>query len=751
MVVAFLAAVPLALAAGARRTATAPDRYEASSGHAADVLANQDDGPVLTEDVAALPAARKVEAITFLFGQLATADGAEVPEHIVFAGSPLATSDRIVDGRLPDRDIPGEFVMTKPFADVNGLAVGDAMRLVTLSPEQVAETGFNPRPDMLTTDAVLVGLIDGPGDLNDASDVVVFSPSLLADERIGTSGSVLAIELADGVSVEELRQQLDSIPGGDRLRLERASIVTAETRSAVGTQALGLWILAGLAAVATIVALGQLIVRHTRLTDEDTSTLSALGAPRAQIVGETTARAGIIVAIALALAACVAMSVSGIFPFGFVRRVEPRPGFEIDPLVISLGALVLALGLAGWVALTTRVRRSAPVDRHFRVVDGVAARCHSPALATGVRFAYSSVDSASLASRLGTALLMLAALVGTLTFAVSLRSLVTEPSRYGFNFDALLSHEADEMPKEALTFLQTDPDITDVTLYTETLARVEDHDETLYVAGMELTRGVLEPQLLAGRLPVGSEEIAIGRVSARKLDASIGDRLRLFGDGSRARYEITGLIVPQQIRGNDLIGQGAIVTRAGYARLDPECAAQAVGILVRPGASKAALQDRIVAAFGLPPESLFSPSRPSAITNLARITYVPFVLSVLLAILAFLVVLSAVYTGVRRRRHDVAVLRSMGADRRWLVRAAQWQAVVATLVPVAIGVPLGVLAGRLVFRAYADNLGTVNDAVLPAAAIVVGLGILIAVAAIAATAAGREARRTAPAELLRAE
>ena len=141
---------------------------------------------------------------------------------------------------------------------------------------------------MLTTDAVLVGLIDGPGDLADPSDVAVFSPSLLADERIGTSGSVLAIELADGVSVEELRQQLDSIPGGDRLRLERASIVTAETRSAVGTQALGLWILAGLAAVATIVALGQLIVRHTRLTDEDTSTLSALGAPRAQIVGETT-------------------------------------------------------------------------------------------------------------------------------------------------------------------------------------------------------------------------------------------------------------------------------------------------------------------------------------------------------------------------------------------------------------------------------------------------------------------------------
>ena len=93
--------------------------------------------------------------------------------------------------------------------------------------------------------------------------------------------------------------------------------------------------------------------------------------------------------------------------------------------------------------------------------------------------------------------------------------------------------------------------------------------------------------------------------------------------------------------------------------------------------------------------------------------YVPFVLTVVLALLALVVIGSAVYTAVRRRRHDVAVLRSMGADDRWLVRAGHWQAITATLVPVAIGIPLGVVAGRLVFRAYAENLGTLDDATWP--------------------------------------
>ena len=58
-VVALVASVPLALAAGARRTASAPERYEASQSDVLDILAYQEtEGPPLTDAVAALPGVR---------------------------------------------------------------------------------------------------------------------------------------------------------------------------------------------------------------------------------------------------------------------------------------------------------------------------------------------------------------------------------------------------------------------------------------------------------------------------------------------------------------------------------------------------------------------------------------------------------------------------------------------------------------------------------------------------------------------
>ena len=252
----------------------------------------------------------------------------------------------------------------------------------------------------------------------------MFGISLLDDARIGTSGSVHAVDLADGASIDELRAQLDTIDGGDLLRLEPAAVIGPETRRAIDAQALGLWILAGLAGLVTIAALGQLLVRHARLSLAETSVLSSLGATRVQVAGETAARAGVVAAVAAAVAAVLAMSASGIFPFGFVRQVEPDPGFHGDALVLGVGALVLALGMVGWVVVMTRFRRSAAPSRRPAGVDAVAARCPTSAMATGVRFAFTSRDATSLVSRLGGVVLMAAGLVGTLIFALSLERLV---------------------------------------------------------------------------------------------------------------------------------------------------------------------------------------------------------------------------------------------------------------------------------------------------------------------------------------
>lgn len=93
----------------------------------------------------------------------------------------------------------------------------------------------------------------------------------------------------------------------------------------------------------------------------------------------------------------------------------------------------------------------------------------------------------------------------------------------------------------------------------------------------------------------------------------------------------------------------------------------------------------------------------------------------------------------------------MGADRAWITRVIHWQATVFSLVPLVLGVPIGLVAGRLVFRAFAYSVGTVPDASVPyviLTAVIVGLVVL---ANAAAAVPAWRARRQAPALFLNPE
>lgn len=115
--------------------------------------------------------------------------------------------------------------------------------------------------------------------------------------------------------------------------------------------------------------------------------------------------------------------------------------------------------------------------------------------------------------------------------------------------------------------------------------------------------------------------------------------------------------------------------------------------------------------------------------------------------LAVLTVVHVIVTSVHHRRRDLALRRSLGADRRRVTRAVHWQATSFSLVPVALGVPLGLIAGRLVFGLFADSLGAVPSASIPY--------VLLTAAAspswrspTRAPPPARRARRLAPAPLL---
>jgi putative ABC transport system permease protein len=120
----------------------------------------------------------------------------------------------------------------------------------------------------------------------------------------------------------------------------------------------------------------------------------------------------------------------------------------------------------------------------------------------------------------------------------------------------------------------------------------------------------------------------------------------------------------------------------------------------------------------------------SVIINLRRVRSVPYVIGGLLAALALLSLASLMTVALRHRRRELAVLRALGSDRRWIGWVVNWHAVAFTAAIVALAVPFGVVAGRWIFRFLADRIGAAGDTAVPWALVLVGFVVLALVAAV---------------------
>ena len=439
---------------------------------------------------------------------------------------------------------------------------------------------------------------------------------------------------------------------------------------------------------------------------------------------------------------------SGRFPTGFVRALEPDPGVHVDAGALAIGGILLLGCLLAWVAVaffTSRPRRALRArSRHSETIARVAP---SPAAATGTNFALTGSEGSSTAA-LGTILALafiVAGLVGATAFSASLDDLVTDRARFGANYDFAVgdnsglstgrpAHRGRRRPRRRRADAhQRDPG-----------PRGCDDDP---IDGRRTRPRRARARVLAGRLPTSRDEVALGRVSARDLDVGVGDTVTLRGSRGEASYRVVGLAVVPGAGGNDGVGKGGIVNPEGFAALETEPSSSMAAIDLRPGAGRAAAE-RIAAAantqFGIE-------DKPGAILNIQRVRNVPTVLAALLALLALLTLVHALIVSIQSRRRDVAVLRALGADRRWVARAVHWQATVLTALPLLFAVPIGLVVGGVVFRAFADRIGAWSDPVLPVVLVLVMMVAFVVIANVAAVIPARRARRLAPAELLTEE
>ena len=140
---------------------------------------------------------------------------------------------------------------------------------------------------------------------------------------------------------------------------------------------------------------------------------------------------------------------------------------------------------------------------------------------------------------------------------------------------------------------------------------------------------------------------------------------------------------------------------------------------------------------------------PEDLVNFGQAVNFPALLGVTLAIFGAAALAHLLFVSAARRRREVAILKVLGFVRRQVGAVVGWQATTVALVGIVIGVPVGVAAGRVIWRAFALNLGVVPVDIAPVRVVLfLALGVLIAGGLLAFVPA-MVAMRTSPAEALR--
>ncbi len=139
--------------------------------------------------------------------------------------------------------------------------------------------------------------------------------------------------------------------------------------------------------------------------------------------------------------------------------------------------------------------------------------------------------------------------------------------------------------------------------------------------------------------------------------------------------------------------------------------------------------------------------RPAEIVNYQSTGGAPVVLATGLATGAVIALAVALVATVRKRRQDLALLKTLGFTRRQLAVTLTWQATVTAAVGIIVGVPIGIAAGRQLWIIFARSIDAVPQPSVPLSIILVAAGALV-LANLVAMVPGRVAASTPAAVIL---
>ena len=149
--------------------------------------------------------------------------------------------------------------------------------------------------------------------------------------------------------------------------------------------------------------------------------------------------------------------------------------------------------------------------------------------------------------------------------------------------------------------------------------------------------------------------------------------------------------------------------------------------------------------------SVLPVQRPAQIINYGSLGSTPLLLGMALAGGAAVALAITLVTSVRRRRRDLAILKTLGFTRGQLAWAIAVQASVAAVIGCAVGIPVGIALGRALWDLFAGEISAVPSPSVPGGTVAL-IGVLaVTLAVLVATVPGRLAARTWTSQLLRTE
>jgi hypothetical protein len=760
--------------------------------------------------IARLPDVRRVENEYNLNAQPLGANGfpGHPPAKAVAIGVSILNNDGSIDGELSDQDrltaLEGrlanpqrddEIVVSPIVAQALSLHVGEMVPIgfytnaqTTLAGYGTGAATFKTKPH-LRVDMKVVGIVAFNNqvvvDSLDATETaqIVYTPAMTRRVfQCCIAGTTSYLQLDHGpAEIATVEREIDRVAGPNGVPYFGIESSTVVAERAIKPESIALGVFGAIAALAAVLIAGQAIGRQLRFGTEEGRTLRALGADPAMTMGDGLVGLVIGVGVGSLLAVGVAVGLSPLAPIGIVRPVYPDRGVALDWPVLGLGFVVLVVVLSSLSVVIAYRQAPHRVARHgdraprrqsgvVRAVGG--SGIPAPAV-EGIRFALdpgAGRNTVPVRSAIVGTSLAVMVVIATVTFGASLDTLVSHPPLYGWNWNFELTGGGGIAPvpgSQAARLLGRDPSVAAWSgVYFGGTASLDGQQVPVLGQSAHATVG---PPILSGRGLDRPDQVVLGGATLSALHKRVGDTITVQIAGSKPTIlRIVGTAtmptIGIQIGGqHPTMGTGALVS----SMLIPASVSNpnhvvpvgpsAVLVRLRPGANPVTSLrslDRIAEELTLPMNygvTLLPVQRPAEIINYRSMGTIPAFLGLGLAVGAVTALGLTLVASVRRRRRDLALLKTLGFTQSQLAATVAWQSSVAVLIGTVVGIPLGIVAGRLLWVLFAREIFAVPAPSVPGLTIaVIAVGAIV-LANVVAAVPGRIAARTPTALLLRAE